>query len=138
MNGLILWWDNRDGCGVAVGDDKLEYYIDSSAVPKGALAHLCSGLPIVFTQNTSIEHTRCARVEWVNLQHALGSYQATLTKLRAMDPSHLRPEAISELEAKAKDIEDQFKEEDEACTHDDDFECGHCIDCGEYVPYSER
>lgn len=32
-------------------------------------------------------------------------------------------------------IEDTAEEE---CEHSDDFESGHCIDCGEYVSYSER
>ncbi len=28
--------------------------------------------------------------------------------------------------------------DDEACEHNDGLECGHCIDCGEYVPrYNE-
>lgn len=111
MNGTILWFDKRDGYGIAVDDKGSEYYIDTSAIPLWAHAHLNNGVRVVMTRNEDISHCRCARISWVNLDDAKAKYLSTIAKLKTMPADHLQPDAISSLESLVADIDEQYAEE---------------------------
>jgi cold shock CspA family protein len=57
---IVLWWSDRDGNGVIVDQNGLEYYVDISATP--SRTHLLRNSTVAFKVNESITGCRCAVV----------------------------------------------------------------------------
>jgi cold shock CspA family protein len=92
MTGTILWFDYRDGYGIAVGDDDSEYYIDSSVIDHPEYA--IRGVRVSFVLNVSIRGTNCGKDVRIDLDHAAQLQYRIVESLQAYGADKLRPGAI--------------------------------------------
>lgn len=128
MTGTILWFDQRDGYGIATDERGSEYYIDSSVIDRPELCR--DGVQVNFEQNPAITHVRCGHKVTVNLASAWDRQLVTVKALESHGPEGLREGAIEEARAELDAIEELIEAEE--CEHAE-TECGHCLDCGEYT-----
>lgn len=91
----ILWWDKRDGYGIACDSEGNEHYIDSSSIDQ---PELCRDGVEVSLEPHMLSNVLCGRNVVISLESVV-ERQALTVKVLERRASELRPGALDEAKA---------------------------------------
>jgi hypothetical protein len=101
ITGTVLWYDKRDGQGVALDAEGREYYIDRSVTDYPE--YLEDGVTVTF-RSRKLGGCICGFDVVVNLYSALARLTRVVERLKAEPAEHLRPGAVDEIVREREDL----------------------------------